>query len=118
MRQIEWPIRISLLEKVRAFPLEFRFVYIADDAARVAPELIRHVLMTCLLFFLFLAVAMSDNHGYWGPPTASNDFCEENYVVTYYIAEFWNVITSFGALPNPFNSLKLLDGSIKNDILY
>jgi dihydroceramidase len=33
--------------------------------------------------------------GYWGPPSASIDWCESNYVVSYYIAEFWNCISSF-----------------------
>lgn len=32
--------------------------------------------------------------GYWGRPTASVDWCENNYAVTYYVAEFWNTISS------------------------
>jgi len=31
---------------------------------------------------------------YWGKPTASLDWCEKNYVVCNYIAEFWNTMTS------------------------
>lgn len=31
---------------------------------------------------------------YWGPPTASSDFCEENYVISSYIAEFINALTN------------------------
>lgn len=27
--------------------------------------------------------------GYWSPRTASIDWCEANYVVSSYIAEFW-----------------------------
>ena len=34
--------------------------------------------------------------GYWGPVTSSIDWCEENYVQSYYIAEFWNTITNAG----------------------
>ena len=33
--------------------------------------------------------------GYWSPSTSSIDWCERNYVVTHYIAEFWNCISSF-----------------------
>ena len=33
--------------------------------------------------------------GYWSPSTSSIDWCERNYAVTYYIAEFWNCVSSF-----------------------
>jgi len=35
-----------------------------------------------------------DTSNYWGTPTASLDWCEKNYVVCNYIAEFWNTMTS------------------------
>eukprot|EP00127_Corallochytrium_limacisporum_P003003 Clim_evm50s144 gene=Clim_evmTU50s144 len=42
----------------------------------------------------------AEQHWYWGPRTAYLDWCEFNYRVTHYIAEFWNTITnlSFMAL--------------------
>lgn len=33
-------------------------------------------------------------HGYWSPHTATIDWCESNYAVTHYIAEFWNTISN------------------------
>lgn len=37
---------------------------------------------------------MAPAAGYWGPPTSTLDWCEENYISTLYIAEFWNTISS------------------------
>jgi len=33
--------------------------------------------------------------GYWSPNTASVDWCETNYVYSYYVAEWWNTMSSF-----------------------
>ncbi|KAI1309991.1 Alkaline ceramidase 3 [Mortierella claussenii] len=35
-----------------------------------------------------------DQLGYWSPNTASVDWCESNYVVSYYVAEFWNTLSN------------------------
>lgn len=32
--------------------------------------------------------------GIWGEPTSTLDWCEQNYEVTRYVAEFWNTITN------------------------
>ena len=35
-----------------------------------------------------------DPVGFWGIPTASIDWCEQNYAVTPFVAEFWNTVSS------------------------
>ena len=44
------------------------------------------------------SVRQSDGMGYWGPPTSTLDWCETNYEVSFYIAEFWNTITNLGMI--------------------
>ncbi|KAI1278787.1 Alkaline ceramidase 3 [Halotydeus destructor] len=36
----------------------------------------------------------NSEHGYWGEPTSTIDWCERNYEVTLYIAEFWNSVSN------------------------
>jgi dihydroceramidase len=36
--------------------------------------------------------------GYFGPVTANYDWCEPNYVVTFYVAEFWNTMSNLPIL--------------------
>ena len=38
--------------------------------------------------------------GYWAPQTSNVNWCEEDYVVTRYIAEFWNSVSSLGIVAN------------------
>ena len=35
-----------------------------------------------------------DPSGFWGVPTASIDWCEQNYAITPFVAEFWNTLSS------------------------
>eukprot|EP00808_Paulinella_micropora_P023045 g18707.t1 len=37
---------------------------------------------------------VADADGYWGKVTANTDWCEANYQVTWYVAEFWNTLSS------------------------
>jgi len=37
---------------------------------------------------------MDVHHSHWGDITASRDWCEPNYTVTPYIAEFWNTLSN------------------------
>eukprot|EP01062_Namystynia_karyoxenos_P083481 TRINITY_DN9604_c0_g1_i4.p1 TRINITY_DN9604_c0_g1~~TRINITY_DN9604_c0_g1_i4.p1 ORF type:complete len:310 (+),score=119.21 TRINITY_DN9604_c0_g1_i4:81-932(+) len=39
-----------------------------------------------------------DSPGAWGPPTANALWCEADYAVTHYIAEFWNSLSSLSII--------------------
>lgn len=39
-----------------------------------------------------------DSSGIWGSPTSTLDWCEKNYQITIYIAEFWNTITNLSMI--------------------
>ena len=46
-------------------------------------------------------VGTKDIIGYWGEPTSTLDWCEKNYVVSYYVAEAWNTITNLSMIIPP-----------------
>ena len=39
-----------------------------------------------------------DTIGLWGVPSSTLNWCETNYEVTFYIAEFWNTLTNLGMI--------------------
>ncbi|XP_064455690.1 alkaline ceramidase 3-like [Ornithodoros turicata] len=39
--------------------------------------------------------------GVWGEPTSTLDWCEKNYEVTRYIAEFWNTVSNLAMIVPP-----------------
>jgi len=41
-----------------------------------------------------MAPVEKDLVGYWGEPTSTMDWCEANYEVSYYVAEFWNTVSN------------------------
>ena len=45
--------------------------------------------------------AYNPNLGFWGDVTASIDWCEGNYEVSYYIAEFWNSVSNLAFIVPP-----------------
>ncbi|XP_072033384.1 alkaline ceramidase 3-like [Amphiura filiformis] len=47
-----------------------------------------------------------DASGMWSPLTAHNDWCEENYDTTFYVAEFWNTITNITFIINALIGLR------------
>jgi len=47
------------------------------------------------------------NVGYWGPRTSAVDWCEPNYTWTFYVAEFFNTMTSLPAALLALNGIWL-----------
>ena len=51
------------------------------------------------------ALRPGDDIGFWGPPSSTINWCETNYEVTYYVAEFWNTVTNLGMIILPVYGL-------------
>ena len=45
--------------------------------------------------------------GYWNPTTATANFCEEDYLITFYVAEFINTLSNLAYVYYAFNPPKL-----------
>jgi len=80
-----------------------------DDGERSKRSSVRFIIAMGLFAILFVmfgfvlfaeenphseAAGLRVNKGFWGETTANIDWCERNYAVTFYIAEFWNTLSS------------------------
>uniref|UniRef100_A0A8C5LKE7 Alkaline ceramidase n=1 Tax=Leptobrachium leishanense TaxID=445787 RepID=A0A8C5LKE7_9ANUR len=55
-----------------------------------------------------------DRPGYWGPPSSTLEWCEENYAVSYYIAEFWNRVSNMiMILPPLFGAIQTVKDGLE-----
>ncbi|KAF1972905.1 alkaline ceramidase-like protein [Bimuria novae-zelandiae CBS 107.79] len=50
--------------------------------------------------------AESPGHGAWGTPSSNHNFCEEDYVITHYVAEFVNTLTNLTYVIYGINGLR------------
>ena len=52
-----------------------------------------------------VANSTGDLNGFWHEHTATIDWCETNYQVTHYVAEFWNTVSNLVIILFPIRSL-------------
>ncbi|XP_031566587.1 alkaline ceramidase 3-like [Actinia tenebrosa] len=64
-----------------------------------------------------MAPAVQRIYGFWGEPTSTLDWCEENYVVTNFVAEFWNTISNWMMIVPPALGL-LLTWQTRNELRF
>ncbi|EDV19630.1 uncharacterized protein TRIADDRAFT_33194 [Trichoplax adhaerens] len=50
---------------------------------------------------VILENGLNEGVGIWGAPTSTLDWCEENYIVCKYMAEFWNTISNIFTIVLP-----------------
>lgn len=58
--------------------------------------------------FLSIPYRSHPHSSFWGPPTASSNFCEEDYIITQYIAEFINTLTNLAYIMYSLHGLHRL----------
>ena len=58
-------------------------------------------------------IPFQNNMGYWGEVTSDYDFCEENYILTHYVAEFF---CCFSSTPIIIYGCYFLSNSIKENL--
>ncbi|KAH8554796.1 ceramidase [Umbelopsis sp. PMI_123] len=63
-------------------------------------------------------MSSSSNVGYWGPVTSSVDWCEENYTHSYYVAEWWNSISSVAMIVQGLLGMYLHQNTLGNKITF
>ncbi|XP_023700535.1 alkaline ceramidase 3 [Paramormyrops kingsleyae] len=60
-----------------------------------------------------------DRQGYWGRPTSTLDWCEENYAVSFYIAEFWNTMSNLIMIVPPlYGALQTLKDGLETRYVF
>ncbi|XP_041096217.1 alkaline ceramidase 3 isoform X4 [Polyodon spathula] len=77
----------------------------------------------CLSLSLSLLASImapaADRPGYWGRPTSTLDWCEENYSVSFYIAEFWNTVSNLiMILPPVYGAIQTLRDGLETRYVF